>query len=155
MSGRRDTLETRSRNDRRYAASVEETEDEEALEARKKPTLPTNGRYTIMSESEAVNHSEKGEVEPDRPTRNTESTESAEKQENRAWLLFDRPKPPPKPEWLGHPQLPVELNEVILAMWPYNDHRRSTEHNEYRESQTSEISETVEFMLYIQPNEPT
>ena len=28
---------------RRYAASVEEDEDEEALQAKKKPTLPTNG----------------------------------------------------------------------------------------------------------------
>jgi len=154
MSSRRDTLETRSRSSRRYATSIEETEDEEALKAKKKPTLPTNGWYMVMSESEAINHSERGEVEPDRPMRNTKSTKSAEKQENRARLPFDRPKPPPKPEWLGDPRLPVKLNEVISAMWPYNNHGRCAEHNKYREPRTSEILEMVEFMSYIRPNEP-
>ncbi len=168
-SSRRETSEARSRGDKHYAASVEEVEDEEALKAKKKPTLPTNGRHTMMNESEVVNHSEKGEVGPNRPIRDTKSTKSVEnpqgtkltpvkedheRQEKRTRLLFDRPKPPPRPEWLGDPRLPVELNEVISAMWPYNNHGRSTEHDEYREPQPSEISETVEFMSYIRPSEP-
>ena len=117
-SSRRETSKARSRGDKHYAASIEEVEDEEALKAKKKPTLPTNGRHMMMNESEVVNHSEKGEVGPDRPIRDTKSTKSAEnpqgtkltpvkedheRQEKRTRLLFDRPKPPPRPEWLGDP----------------------------------------------------
>ena len=93
-----------------------------------------------------MNHSEKGATGPDRPTK---TIRDHRKPEKRTQLLFDRPKPPLKPEWLGDPRLPVKLNDMISTMWPYNNPRRSTEQDEYREAQLSEILEPTEFMLYI------
>jgi hypothetical protein len=43
----------------RYAASVEDTEDEDDKKAKAKPKLATNGKYVILSES--VIRSEGGE----------------------------------------------------------------------------------------------
>jgi hypothetical protein len=42
----------------RYAASIEDTEDEDEVKAKAKPKLAANGQYVILSES--VIRSEKG-----------------------------------------------------------------------------------------------
>ena len=78
-SSRDETSRVVPSKNRRYAASVEEDEDEEALQAKKKPTLPTNGQHTIMKESEFMNHSEKGATGPDRPTKTIRDHRKPEK----------------------------------------------------------------------------
>jgi hypothetical protein len=152
-SSRGETSGSIPSKNRKYAASIEEDEDEdkEVLQTRKKPTLPTSGQHTIIKESEFMNHSEKGATGPDRPTK---TMRDSKKPEKRTQLLFDRPKLSLKPEWFGNPRLPVELNDMISMMWPYNNLGRSTEQDEYREAQPSKISEPTEFMSYMRPNKP-
>jgi len=52
--------------ERTRKTSIEEVEDEDDANMKKRKTLPANGRYTLMTESEYMedmNHSEKGENE--------------------------------------------------------------------------------------------
>jgi hypothetical protein len=68
--------------------------------------------------------------------------------------LWDRPIPPPEPQWIRDPRLPTELNEMNVAMWDYNWPQFTPAKEEYRLADTHEISSTMEFIAYAPNRKP-
>ena len=80
----------------------------------------------------------------------TDKVESKE-QHKRLW---DRPIPPPEPQWIRDPRLPTELNEMNAALWDYNWPQFKPAEEEYWQADTHEISPTMEFIAYARDRKP-
>jgi len=130
--------------------------------------MPETERYLVMSESALKEHSEKGgkATENFRKTTKHVDFQHEDRKKGRTTQMFDKPQIPPKPEWIGDPRLPLELNDILATMWTSKHRKQNTmaqnrdvankgmyvsDSETYREASIGEESTPVEFSSYLRP----
>ncbi len=106
-----------------YAASMKETEDKDKKYMKGQKTLPTNGRHTLMSESEYLQHSQEGEdvtqnkkhpiTDNSQREKNKKLNKNQQRRMKEERRLIDCPIPPLENKWVNDPRLPDELNRIM------------------------------------------
>ena len=119
--------------------------------------MPTNGRHTLMSESEYLQRSQEGEEMQPNMKRITTKHSQREKIEKidknqqditKERHLVDRPVPPLENQWVNDPRLPDEMNQLMAMRWS-QCWQRQTPTETYRQAKLDEISEPTELLAYL------
>jgi len=119
-------------------------------------TLPANGQYILMSESEYLQSSQEGEeTHPNKQRMTMENSQRENKKIDKSQQditkerqLVDCPIPPLENRWVNDPRLPDEMNQLMSIRWT-QCWQRYTPTEVYRQAEQNEISGPTELMAYL------